>query len=218
MHRFKLILVLSFIGLNLSGQDPLKFENEVTQLLSSVQFDSTKTNTIVFTGSSSIRGWKNINDHFPDHHIINTGFGGSQMSDLIYYSNKLILDFNPVQVFIYEGDNDLAYGKPVEEIINDTGKLIELILKNAPDCQIVFISAKPSPLRWHLKKKYIKLNAEFGKLASQQKDIEFVSIWDIMLDKNKYPKSEIFISDSLHMNAEGYKLWVKKIKKILIQK
>ncbi len=211
-------MILLIIGIHLSGQDQQRFENEINQLLTSIQVDSTKTNTIVFTGSSSIRGWKNINDFFPHQNILNTGFGGSHMSDLFYHANKLILDFNPVQVFIYEGDNDLAYGKPVEEIISDAQKLVDLILKNLPDCKIVFISAKPSPSRWHLSENYIKLNAEFDKLASQQKYIEFASIWNVMLDVNKYPISEIFMSDSLHMNEKGYELWATEIKKYLIQK
>lgn len=218
-EKFRTILIiwiLLIIGTRLSGQNPLRFENEVTQLLSSVQIDSTKTNTIVFTGSSSIRGWKNFNNYFPEQNIINTGFGGSHMSDLLHYANELVIAFNPVQVFIYEGDNDLASGKTVEQVISDAQDLIKLIRKDLPECQIVFISAKPSPARWHLRDGYNKLNLELEKLTYQQNDIEFVSIWDIMLDKNKYPKSIIFTQDSLHMNEEGYKLWAKEIEKYLI--
>jgi len=216
MYRFKLIIVLSFVGISLFGQDPYRFENEVQQLLNSIQHDSAKSNTIVFTGSSSIRGWKDINDYFPDYNILNTGFGGSQMSDLLYYSNQLILNFNPVQVFIYEGDNDLASGKTVKKVKSDAKNLIETIKAKLPDCQIVFISAKPSPARWHLMENYIKLNAAIAKLAGQQKDVEFVSIWEAMLDNNNYPRSEIFKSDSLHMNEEGYRLWAKEIEEYLI--
>jgi len=99
-----IISIFLFASFHLSGQDPTRFENEIQQLLITIQYDSTKSNTVVFTGSSSIKSWKNINEYFPEHNIINTGFGGSQMSDLLYYSNQLILNFNPSQVFIYEGD------------------------------------------------------------------------------------------------------------------
>ncbi len=78
--------------------------------------------------------------------------------------------------------------------------------KNFPGCEIVLISTKPSPARWKLKENYIEVNLEFKKLADQQNNVEFVSIWDIMLNRKENPKLKIFISDRLHMNKKGYKL------------
>ena len=62
----------------------------------------------LFVGSSSIRMWKTLSEDFPGLPVINRGFGGSQMSDLLYYLNRLVIKDRPRQVFIYEGDNDIS--------------------------------------------------------------------------------------------------------------
>ena len=41
------------------------------------------------------------------------------MSDLLYYSDSVIIKYKPVRVFIYEGDNDIAAGKKAEDVIWD---------------------------------------------------------------------------------------------------
>jgi lysophospholipase L1-like esterase len=38
-----------------------------------------------------------------------------------------------------------------------------------------------------------------------------MNIWNVMLDKSGRPISEIFIADSLHMNAKGYAIWNKSV-------
>jgi lysophospholipase L1-like esterase len=36
-----------------------------------------------------------------------------------------------------------------------------------------------------------------------------------MLDKNGNPMPDVFLSDSLHMNAKGYDIWHKALKRYL---
>jgi hypothetical protein len=36
---------------------------------------------VLFVGSSSIRFWKSLPKDFPKYHVINRGFGGSQIED-----------------------------------------------------------------------------------------------------------------------------------------
>ena len=55
--------------------------------------------------------WSNIQEYFPNKIIINTGFGGSHMSDLLFYLDDIVIKYQPDQIFIYEGDNDVASGE-----------------------------------------------------------------------------------------------------------
>ena len=209
---FVTILSFSFI---LNAQDPLRFQKDIDTIdLKNVK----KVNThelIVFTGSSSIRRWQNINDYFPGKNIINTGFGGSLMSDLLYYSDTVIIKYNPVQVFIYEGDNDIAAGKRSEDVIKDAETLFKKISNKLPHAQIVLISVKPSVLRWKLKDEYIKLNTLYKNLSLKNKNIKFIDVWNPLLNSEGLPKKEIFIADSLHINKLGYDIWAREIKKII---
>ncbi|GMN07230.1 hypothetical protein MTsPCn5_26190 [Croceitalea sp. MTPC5] len=176
-------------------------------------WDSTKE-TIVFTGSSSIRFWTDIQERFPDYQILNSGFGGSQTSDLLYFLDKLVLRYNPKKIFIYEGDNDVHARKRRKKIIADMNEVVQQIKGRFPETQIVLISAKPSLSRWRLRGKYRRLNKSFATIALQSERIDYVNVWDIML-KGRKVRKDIFIEDGLHMNSLGYDLWYERIKPFL---
>ena len=46
--------------------------------------------TILFVGSSSFTMWKDVQNHFPGYTIINRGFGGSSLPDVIRYAPDVI--------------------------------------------------------------------------------------------------------------------------------
>ena len=214
------LLVSSLMLLNISlsfGQDPLRFKEEVENI-GQVEYElDTSKDVIVFTGSSSIRMWDDIQQYFPDHQVVKAGFGGSQMSDLLYYSDQLILKYAPDKVFIYEGDNDIAADKTPSEIITTTVELVEKIHSMLPLTEIVLISAKPSISRWHLKEKYEELNRRFEIYSSKKERVNYADVWTIMLNQNGSPKKTLFLSDSLHMNKKGYDLWAIKLAGFLEQ-
>ena len=210
MKRF-LILLLCFINLA-NAQDPDRFMDEVRQIQNKYDsvWDSSRE-TVVFTGSSSVRIWHDLQDVFPEHQIVNTGFGGSQASDLIAYLDELVLWYNPVKVFIYEGDNDISFKKRPRKILKDIQLITDRITASNPQSSIVLIGAKPSIARWHLRRKYRRLNRKLSNLAELDGSIGYADVWDIMLDGRKV-RDDIFIEDGLHMNALGYELWYAVLK------
>jgi hypothetical protein len=209
-----LVAILSFSCI-VHAQDPNRFQKEIDTIDLKNKKKVISEELIVFTGSSSIRRWKDIQEYFPGKNIINTGFGASQMSDLLYYSDSVIIKFKPVQVFFYEGDNDIAAGKKAEDVIRDAEILCKKILMKIPNTQIVIISVKPSVLRWKFKDEYIKLNNAYKRLSFENKNIRFIDVWTPLLNNDGFPKKDIFISDSLHINKLGYDIWASEIKKII---
>lgn len=210
--RYFLLLFLFFGFQGIIAQDPSRFvkEVEVIQKKYDTLWDSSKE-TIVFTGSSSVRIWRDLESRFPGHQIVNSGFGGSQASDLMHYLEELVLRFNPKKVFIYEGDNDISAEKKIKDIIGTTLEVIDRIRKENATTKIVLIAAKPSIARWELKKHYKKLNRRFKRLSKKDPLIDFADVWKPMLDK-KNVRQDIFIEDGLHMNVKGYELWYNVIK------
>lgn len=191
----------------LRAQDPLRFESEI-QLLKQ-RTDSLwngSKGALLFTGSSSVRMWEDLQERFPDQRILNTGFGGSQASDLLYYLEPLVLEYEPKKVFIYQGDNDLAEGKKAGEVIKTLEQITNNLQKANPVISIVLISAKPSISRWNLRGKYKRLNRKLKRWASRDSSVDFVDVWNPMLTAKK-PNTSLFIADGLHMNASGYDIW-----------
>ena len=192
-----------------------RFDKEVAEIVS--KYDSVldpQQDVIVFTGSSSIRLWDSLQAAFPDRQILNTGFGGSQMSDLLVFADRLILQYQPVQVFVYEGDNDIFARKKPKQVTAQYQQLIKMIREADPSINIVLISTKPSPARWRFRGKYKRLNKKLAALSEADPQIDYVDVWSIMLDGKK-PRKDIFIEDDLHMNQKGYDLWYDVIKDYL---
>jgi lysophospholipase L1-like esterase len=196
------------------GQDPTRFEAELQKYIA----DTTSfigQDVVVFTGSSSIRMWHSLSADFPKYITLNRGFGGSQMSDLYYYKEDLIVKYQPKQIFIYEGDNDIAAGKSTREILKDTKKLVKYLHKKLPNTPIIFISAKPSVARWHFKDAYLHFNKKLKKYCDKKDYLQFADVWSPMITNDGTPMKDIFIKDNLHLNTKGYKIWAKAIQPFL---
>lgn len=199
-----------------NAQSPTRLQDEIKSYIEEDASPYLNRDLIVFTGSSSVRFWSTVNDNYPNHDIINRGFGGSMMSDLYYYRQELILKYKPKQVFIYEGDNDIFIGKSTKEIMKDTKKLVKAIRKVLPNTNIVFISAKPSIARWNLKTEYEHFNSKLEKYTKRQKNMEFVDVWNKMLKEDGSLDPTLFIEDGLHMNIAGYTIWKNTIEPFLL--
>ena len=170
---------------------------------------------ILFTGSSSVRFWKSLEEDFPSVNVLNRGFGGSHFSDLIYFSDQLILQYLPQKIFIYEGDNDIGAGKTVDSVLMDAQYLVKKIRRTLPKSEIHLISPKPSVARWELKDKYLDFNSRLKKWCTHDPFLFYVDVWTPMVDDSGQVLIELFISDELHMNDKGYDIWEEVVRPYL---
>ena len=213
----KLFLLLFLIGASFTQvwSQGIPFEGEVRDL--SAKYDSLgwTPGSILFTGSSTIRMWKSLEETFPKIDLINTGFGGSKASDLERHLFPLVIKFEPSRVFIYEGDNDLWADVPVAEILQSLDNIVTRIHLVDPNVEIHLIGAKPSPSRWSKKENYLIFNRLLAEYAKAKEMVEFVETWKALTDSQGNPRPELYIQDQLHLNEEGYKIWAEIFKPIL---
>ena len=197
-----------------NAQNPERFTQEVDSIVAH-NLTVDRSNLIIFTGSSSIRMWRNLQSDFSQHNVVNLGFGGSEMADLLYYVDKIILQFKPKQIFIYEGDNDIIAGRSTERILAAADTILARIRQELPQAEVVFISPKPSVSRWHLKTKYEAFNKQLQKWIKTKKNVRYADVWTPMLKKNGEVRDDLFLADKLHMNEKGYAIWTAQLKKYL---
>lgn len=176
-------------------------------------------NQILFVGSSSFTKWTDVQDYFPDYKIINRGFGGSSLQDVIRYADKIIFPYHPKQIVIYCGENDLAASDTVtsQMVFTRFKQLFKLVRSKISNVPVVFISIKPSPSRQHLMPKMLAANSLIKKYLRENKRTAFVDVYPKMLNAYGNPIDNIFIEDKLHMNAKGYAIWKKAIKPYLLK-
>ena len=168
----------------------------------------------LFIGSSSFTYWKTLEQDLPEYAPLNRAFGGSKLTDIIYYRADIIDKYNPEQIVIYCGENDIASSDTVTgKIVFDRFKVLyQYIRKQFPKINIYFVSLKPSPLRWNMRERMMDANTRIENFCKNQNRTFFISIWNQMLENSK-PIPSIFTQDSLHMNSKGYEIWKREIRK-----
>lgn len=212
------ILALLLISFRTSAQD-LPFANDIREFKKMDSISAPPQNAILFIGSSSFTLWKDVADYFPGHTIINRGFGGSTLTDVIRYSNDIIVPYRPAQVVIYCGENDIASSDAItaNTVVKRFEQLYSIIRNRFPGAGIVYISMKPSPSRKKFMPKMAEANARIRHFLQGKRNAAFIDVYSKMLDKNGEPLKNIFLDDSLHMNAKGYAIWQKEIKPYLLK-
>lgn len=218
-YRITCLVILIFAFQSLRAQQ-LPFYDEIQQFKKQDSISFPPKNSILFVGSSSFRKWQDVQSYFPKYKIINRGFGGSTLPDVIRYANDIILPYHPKQVVIYCGDNDLASSDTITpEIVTDRFKtLFHIIRKYLPAANIAYVSIKPSPSRKQLMPKMKRANMQIKSYLGKQKNTSFIDVYQPMLLPDGKPRPEIFLEDSLHMNEKGYAIWKKTIQPHLIKK
>jgi len=172
-------------------------------------------NASLFAGSSSFRLWTSLPEAFPERQVINRGFGGSQMSDLLVFVDRIVLPYEPAELFVYEGDNDLPAGKSPETILQHFQAFVELVRSRLPETDIYFVAIKPSPSRVEWLAHAAAANGLIATYCAAIERVDFIDIFAPMLDANGQPRGELFVEDRLHMNAEGYAIWSEVIRQHL---
>lgn len=219
IYNYILSLVVSVFALQSIYSQPA-FYTDIQKFKKQDSISFPPKNAILFVGSSSFTKWQDVQSYFPGYTIINRGFGGSSLPDVIRYANDIITPYHPKQVVIYCGDNDLASSDTVTpQIVTDRfKKLFNIIRSNLPETNITYVSIKPSPSRKHLMPKMKQANLMIKSFLTKQKNTSFINIYNPMLLPGGKPKPDIFLEDSLHMNEKGYAIWKKAIQPHLRKK
>ncbi|MDQ3392863.1 MAG: endonuclease/exonuclease/phosphatase family protein [Bacteroidota bacterium] len=163
----------------------------------------------LFTGSSSIRLWTGLQKRFKNIKVLNKGFGGSEIRDMIVNAEKLLFKYYPKQIIIYSGDNDIWNGKPALLVKKDFEELFNLISDRMPETEVLYISIKPSPSRMAKIEEIKYANSLIKKFLGSKTKGTFIDIYNPMLDSSGNPNAEYFVEDNLHLNEKGYELWTK---------
>lgn len=190
------------------------FWNEIAEFRHKDSLHHPPANPIVFVGSSSFRKWTTVQADFPGYPILNRGFGGSTLDDVIYYAKDIIYPYHPKQVVVYCGDNDLAADKKVtgKRVFKKFQHLYELIRKHlGNDVDILYVSIKPSPSRVTLMPEMERANDLIRNFMAEHSHAAFVDVYHLMLNAQGHPIDDLFAGDKLHMNEKGYRIWQQAI-------
>ncbi|HTD86539.1 MAG TPA: SGNH/GDSL hydrolase family protein [Candidatus Binatia bacterium] len=192
-----------------------RFEGEILAFEASDRTNPPPKRAAVFVGSSSIRLWKTLAQDFPKQHVINRGFGGSEISDSVNYARRIVIPYQPRLVVMYAGGNDIHNGKTPERVFADFTNFVTTVHAALPRTRIAYISIAPNPARWVEVDKVRAANGLIADYVRRQRNMQFIDVFPHMLGADGQPRPEIYGPDRLHMNEHGYVLWRDIVKRYL---
>ena len=170
---------------------------------------------VLFIGSSTIRRWKTLAQDFPNHHVINRGFGGSQIVDSTHFAERIIFPYKPRMIVLRAGGNDIHAGKSPERVFAEYKAFVAAVRATLPKTRILYISVSPSPARWADCDAYQALNALIEKYSRRHSYLDYLETYDMVLGSDHQPRPELFVADKLHFSEEGYRLLADRVRPLL---
>ncbi|MBC8872927.1 MAG: hypothetical protein H8E44_26120 [Planctomycetes bacterium] len=183
-----------------------RWEEHIRKFEENDKQNPSQANGVLFVGSSSIRMWDTAK-WFPGAGVINRGFGGSQISDVNYFANRIVLKYRPRVIVFYAGDNDVAKGKSTKRVLDDFTTFAGLVARELPESHIIYVPIKPSLARWKLWPTMREANAMIERLAENRDNLHYADTATPMLGDDGTPRAELFIKDGLHLSDKGYEIW-----------
>ena len=215
-YLLRTILLLTFHGLAAQeGPNPARFFKAISTFEQEDAERKPVADLTLFTGSSSIRMWKSLITDFPDRKVLNRGFGGSHISDVLHYFDIVVARHKPKAIVLYCGENDLWSGKPPKQVFADFREFVRRVNALDPEIRIYYLACKPSPKRFEKWEIYQTCNRLIANHCDKDDRLNFVDVSKVMLGKDGQPLPGIWLKDKLHMNQAGYARWAKLLTPML---
>jgi len=192
-----------------------RFEREIVAYEAADKTAPPPQGAIIFTGASGIRRWNTLSQDFPGLTVINRGFGGSQISDSVFFAERIVIPYHPKAVVIQAGGNDINAGKTPEQVLADFQAWVTKVRAALPEVRLVYLGQGPSPARWAQREKQQQANQLIRDYIAKQKNMFFVDIWNACLGSDGEPRPELFVADKLHPSPEQYQIRAKLIRPTL---
>jgi hypothetical protein len=169
---------------------------------------------ILFAGSSSIRLWSTLANDMAPYNVIQRGYGGSKLSDYAVYAERI---FSPhrcsaMVLFVANDITGSKNDKSPEEVTKLFSCIHKTFRKTNPGAPVFFIAITPTRLRWKAWPEISRANEQVKEWCENHRNTFFIATDTAFLDSNGEPREELFLTDKLHLNPDGYKVWTRIIK------
>ncbi|HML63975.1 MAG TPA: GDSL-type esterase/lipase family protein [Dysgonomonas sp.] len=171
---------------------------------------------IIFLGNSLTQGGK-WNEYFPNQKPVNRGISGDNTLGMLNRLNEIIIA-KPKKVFLMAGINDISLSRSNEKIMIGIKSIIYQIETGSPYTKIYVQSLLPINNNRNVYQRMLnkewqieQLNKEL-KAFCEKENITFINIYPAFLSEDRTLDTR-YTTDGLHLNDNGYTVWVDQIRK-----
>ncbi|HEX2853729.1 MAG TPA: GDSL-type esterase/lipase family protein [Opitutaceae bacterium] len=192
-----------------------RFEKEVQAYEAADKAARPPRGAILLAGDSQFFRWKTVEEDLAGYTVVNRGIDSFQFSDLLAFTDRLVLPYEPRLIILHVGGNDVHHGKTPDGLLADFKTFVQKVRGVFPQVPIAFTSITPSPGRWAEAGTRKQANHAIREYIATQKNLHFIDLWDAMLTPDGKPREDIWVEDRVHPNHAGYLIRVKIMRPLL---
>lgn len=175
--------------------------------------------SIIFIGDSIIEYYPLQELLGTSKTIVNRGIRGYQTGLLLKNLDAHLYGDAVDQIVLLIGTNDIGKDVPMMEALNNLESVIQTISRDYPLSQIKLVSILPvhegdeykQTVYIRTNEKIKEWNQAYQELALAYMQVEYVSVFDKLLDQEGQLKSD-YTTDGLHLSVPGYQTLSKALK------
>jgi len=210
------LLLAATLSLSAVAQTPEnRFEKNVLAYEAADKANPPPQGAILLAGDSQFFRWKTVHEDLPGYTIVNRGIDSFQTSDLLHYTERLVLPHKPRMIILHVGGNDVHNGKTPERLLTDFQAFVAKVHAALPGVPIAFSSITPGPGRWDEADRRKAANKLLQDYVAAQPGLAFIDLWDAMLTADGKPREDIWVEDRVHPNHAGYLIRVQIMRPLL---
>ncbi|HWR58515.1 MAG TPA: GDSL-type esterase/lipase family protein [Thermodesulfovibrionales bacterium] len=159
---------------------------------------------ILFIGHSLIEffDWQR---RFPAHRTANLGVAGETVEGLLSRVDAIVRKHPSADfIFIMTGLNNI-----VMDDFNFSGSYAMVLSKLSaayPSARILLNSVLPTMSEFIANSSILDVNGSLKSLA-KERDVGFLDIYRLFVDKEGRPLKDLFLDDGVHLSDKGYAVW-----------
>lgn len=169
---------------------------------------------LLFTGSSTIRFWDSLGRDLAPWPVVNRGFGGAVVSQVVHFANDIVPETNSARlgaIVFYCGGNDLSWGVSVDDVVSGVERFLAIANERAPETPVYVLSVCKTPSRWLAWRKVTATNQRLQALC-EKSGARWVDVTTPMSTERGRPRRSLYRFDGIHPNERGYAVWTSVLR------
>lgn len=175
---------------------------------------------IVMLGNSLTENGGNWAKRLGNPWVVNRGISGDEALGVLDRLHQ-ILPGKPAKLFLLIGANDVSHDLSVDSIGTLVETIVDRIRQESPTTTLYLQSLLPINESFGRYKRLTGKTAMFPainqqlKKVAKTKRIRFINLFPLFTERKTNVLRKDLTNDGLHLNEQGYAIWVKRLRKEL---